>query len=250
MLKNSHLKKGAVVDLVIDLFNVNKTIMKKGLIFDANEFIDAVIDYVGVNGTVLIRAFNWDFCQGKAFDINHTPSKVGALGNVALNRTDFTRTDHPLYSWLVWGKYKEELVKKRETDAFGSESIFAWECEKINAVQLNIGSPSVNGLTLFHYVEQKVGVKYRYRKQFTGHYIDHNGKDSIRTYSMYVRDLKYHITTDDEVYMDELIQKGIRIDGEYDGIKTQLYKIPELCDVYEKDFRKTEIPSGVTLEKV
>lgn len=250
LIKRSNLEREMTVDLVVDLFNVTKQSWLVGRKFDANNFIDAVCDYIGANGTVLVRAFNWDFCHGATFDIRSMPSRAGALGNVVMKRGDFMRTRHPLYSWYVKGRDAKYLCELDNRDAFGKDSVFAWEHHNPYAVQLNIGNPSTNGITLFHYMEEQTNVSYRYKKNFTGKYIDYEGNETIQTYSMYVRDLGYHITTNDEVYMDELIQKGIRLDGEYEGIKTQLYKIPELCDIYEKDFKKTGIPSGVTLEKV
>lgn len=249
LLLASRLTKGSTVDLVIDIFNITRISMKNGERFVADNFIDAVYDYIGPEGTLLIRAFNWNFCHDEAFNIKSTPSQVGALGNVAMKRDDFKRTSHPLYSWLVKGKYADELVDLDEHRAFGPNSVFAWEHKNPRAVQLNIGKPKVYGLTLFHYMEEVVGVPYRYQKDFNGQYIDHEGKASNRTYSMYVRDLDYEIITDDEVYMNEFLERGIRIDGLYHGIETQLFKIPELCDVFEKDIMNNRIPTGVTLRK-
>jgi len=37
--------------------------------FNPNKFIDKYIDIIGENGTLLFPTYNWDFCEGKTFDI-------------------------------------------------------------------------------------------------------------------------------------------------------------------------------------
>lgn len=244
------IKKGAAIDIVSDLFNITKKCWSAGKKFDPNDLIDALCSAVGKDGTVLIRTFSWDFCHGKGFDAKRTLSQVGALGNVALKRSDFRRTKHPIYSWMVWGKYQDFLCSLEETDAFGMNSVFAWEDANPDALQINIGSPSTNGVTLFHYVEELVGVPYRYIKEFTDKYTDETGKESIRTYSMYVRNLNYEIVTKDAAYNSVLEDKGIKTNGIYEGIEISSYAISKLCRVYEDDFRKNEIPTGVTVTPV
>ena len=41
------------------------------------------------------------------FDIEKSPSKTGTLGQLTLKRSDFSRTAHPIYSFSVFGKYKD-----------------------------------------------------------------------------------------------------------------------------------------------
>ena len=250
LLDNCNIKKGMTVDLVVDIFNVTKVCWANKKKFDPDHFIDAVLDYIGEEGTLLIRAFNWDYCHDTPFDIRTTPSKVGALGNVAMKRDDFRRTKHPLYSWWVKGKYAEELLANEERTSFGPGSIFDWEYHNPDAVQLNIGNPSTNGISLFHYVEQKVNVHYRFEKQFTGQYTDYDGNTTTQTYSMFVRDLDYDTDYNDELYMDDLRKAGFRLEGAYEGIDTQTYIITGLCDLYYEDFSKTGVPSGVKLTKL
>lgn len=144
------IKKGATVDVVSDLFNIQKRCWEIGRKFDANRLIDAICESVGEEGTVLIRMFSWDFCHGKGYDARRTLSQVGALGNIALKREDFRRTKHPMYSWMVWGKYKDYLCDLDYIDSFGKESVFAWEASNADAQQIVIGSPSTNGVTIFH----------------------------------------------------------------------------------------------------
>lgn len=244
------VRKGATLDIVSDLFNITKLCWMMGQKFNPNRLIDAFCRAVGKEGTVLIRTFSWDFCHKKGFDVEKTLSQAGALGNIALKRSDFRRTKHPIYSWMVWGKYQEYLCSLDEKESFGPRSVFAWEDSNPDAFQIIIGSPSTNGLTLFHYVEELVGVPYRYIKEFTDKYVDDTGIESMKTYSMYVRDLDYEIITKDEVYIPYLEEKGIKINGIYKGIEISSYEISKLCRVYEEDMRKNGIPSGVTITPI
>lgn len=250
MINAVPIKKGDIIDVVADLFNITKmcwAIKKK---FDPNRLIDAFCRAVGKEGTVLIRTFSWDFCHGKGFDAKRTLSQVGALGNIALKRSDFRRTKHPIYSWMVWGKYQDYLCELDDTDSFGEKSIFAWEATNADVRQIVIGNPSTNGVTIFHYIEQLVGVSYRYIKDFTDKYVDEYGVESMKTYSMYVRDLDYDIVTDLDVYDEILEKKEIKINGSYEGIELIFYDMMPLCNVYEEDMRNHGISLGVTLTRI
>lgn len=250
LIKSIDLPNNATVDLAIDLFSIYKHCTTNGLHFDPNDFLDNLIGEFGENGNILIRAFNWDWCHGSAFDIRKTISQAGALGTIALKRDDFIRTMHPIYSWMVYGRDAEMLSQKNYKEAFCQKSIFAWEEANDNAFQVNIGDLQSNGITLFHYMEKKMEVSYRYTKDFTGEYIGYDGECNLKTYSMYVRNLDYDIKTDDNVYNKELINSGILQKKEYQGINISVYKIKELCSFYEKDFLNNITPSAVTISPI
>ncbi len=250
MIETAGIKEGMTIDIVIDLFDVAKQCMALNLSFDSDHFIDELEDVIGENGNLLIRTFSWDWCHGKGFDSRTTASRVGALGNVAMKRKEFKRTRHPIYNWMVWGKDQQELCDIDNKESFGADSIFGWQEKNADCYQINFGKSQLSGLTVFHFVELKVGIPYRYVKDFTGTYIDDTGSVQEKTYSMNVRDLNFEIVTDDSVYEPELVEKGILKRTEYNGIPILNYKIDELMAVYEKDFRKNRIPTAVTLTPI
>lgn len=186
--KLDNINQGDILYIVSDILSLSIVCRENAERFDLNRFLDSIINKVGSEGTVLIPTFNWDFCKGETFDIRKTVSRTGALGNAALKRTDFKRSKHPLYSFMVWGKDRELLTEMDPKDAFGADSVFGY-LHRNKAKALVIGLPTLSGLTFIHYVEQMVGVPYRYSKDFTAGYIDANGSESQKTYSMYVRDL-------------------------------------------------------------
>ena len=152
--------RGSVVDVASDLASIILYCKGKGLQFDANDLIDSLKETVTEDGTVLIRTFSWDFCKGKGFDINKSVSRVGALGNVALKRDDFVRTEHPIYSWMVWGKHAGEFAALDNKSSFGKGTVFE-ALYGYNAIQLSLGN------------------------------ID--GDTEVRTYSMHVRPLNISV---------------------------------------------------------
>ena len=93
--KHWGLKQGDVILLTSDIMQLMFTAVRNGERFDRDAFLDAILDVIGQEGTLLIPTFNWDFCHGVPFDYHKTPCKTGALGGFALGRADFRRTQHP-----------------------------------------------------------------------------------------------------------------------------------------------------------
>lgn len=247
LLNKVPIERGMTVDIASDLLNLVTISNAQGLLFDPNAFIDTVCDTVGEEGTVLIRTFSWDFCHGKGFDINRTRSRVGALGNIALKRQDFQRTKHPIYSWMVWGKNRDVFCGLGNIESFGMDSIFAWQSEDDNSIQINLGNPDTIGLTILHFVEYKVGVTYRYVKNFTDTYVDKDGVSTKKTYSMYVRDLDHDTTIHVERYFSELESQRAKLKEEYMGVPIEFFRLKPLCQIYENDIRENGVPKSVSL---
>ena len=122
IIKCAGIKEGDTLDVASDFASIYFYFKKHNEKFDANVLIDTIYDAVGEKGTILIRTFNWDFCHNVAFDINTTPSQVGELGNICLKRNDYKRTKHPIYSWMVKGRYQDELCSMNNKKSFGEES--------------------------------------------------------------------------------------------------------------------------------
>ena len=186
------IKKGDLILIASDIVKLMCVCRENGEKFDPDHFIDKIIQKTGDEGTILFPTYNWSFCEGGTYDYHRTLSSTGSLSNIALKRKDFTRTKHPIYSHAVCGFDRDYLCNINNKSAFGPDSIFAYLHAK-GAKQFFIGSNEVfwytKGYTSIHYIEEKVGVNYRYMKNFTAPYIDSDGVKQMLTYSMYVRDL-------------------------------------------------------------
>ena len=157
---------------------------REGKTFDMDRLIDCLQEKVGAEGTLLFPTYTWKFCKGIPFDYRKTKSEVGSLSQVALNRKDFTRTRHALYSFAVWGKDRDLLVAKNDSNSFAGDTPFDYFYH--NGSKMIILNATFC-FTFMHYVEETIGVDYRFCKEFHGEYIDVDGIRSERMYSMYVR---------------------------------------------------------------
>ena len=171
------INKGDKVYVTSDVKQLLYDLMQSGDETDLNILIDGLIDIIGEEGTLVFPTFNWSFCKGETFDYYKTPCKTGSLGKLALKRDDFRRTKHPIYSFAVWGHDKDVLCSMTNKSSFGNDSPFAYMVEH-EYRNLFIDKDLQHSFVFVHYVEQSVGITYRYLKDFTADYTDEKGKTS------------------------------------------------------------------------
>ena len=226
--KHWGLKQGDIVLLTSDIMQLMFTAVRNGERFDRDAFLDAILNgerfdrdafldailgVIGQEGTLLIPTFNWDFCHGVAFDYHKTPCKTGALGGFALGRADFRRTQHPLYSFAVAGKDQQMLCDMHNVSSFGADSPFGY-LERCHAKNVIIGIHYTDCFTFVHHCEEVCGVNtYRFQKTFTGLYIDAEGRESTRSYSMLVRSYELYLETDLTLIGEKMEEADRREDG-------------------------------------
>ena len=151
-----------------------------------HQFIELLKEKIGAEGTLLFPTYNWDFCKGVTFNYKKTRSRTGSLSQLALNREDFTRTHHALYSFAVWGKESERLYNMNDSNSFVGDTPFDWLYRNGGKMIMLDVTPN-RCFTFIHYCEEKNQVDYRFLKEFHGKYIDENDQESERMYSMFVR---------------------------------------------------------------
>ena len=206
--------------------------------FNINDLIDYFLKRIGKKGTLCFPTFNWSFCRGVTFDYFKTPSETGSLSRVALSRDDFVRTKHPMFSFAVKGKDEDILYELDDKSAWGPKSLFAYFHEN-KAKNLFIGIDYKLGFTFDHYFEEKIGVDYRYYKNFNADYIDRYGNKDLKTYKMYVRDLKRNVMTGISDKMDNvLIKKKAYQKIFFEKIYFGLIDMKISGDVMEEDIKK------------
>ena len=220
LIEEIGIEKGDIIDIASDMMTLLTKCRKGGKKFDADRFLDELKIAVGEEGTVMVRTFTWDFCHGVPFDIRTSPSRVGAFGNLAMKREDFRRTKHPIYSWMVCGKYADVLCNIDCKSSFGEGTIFDF-LYKNDAKQITLGDAMSTACTQVHHAEAVANVLYRKEKTFSGQYTDEKGNSSIREYSMHVRPLNVDVSNDvliDGGFLDALIERNILHVGVYDGV--------------------------------
>ena len=137
---------------------------------------------VGDEGTLVMPTFTFSFCRGEVFDVQRTPSGTGVLTEALRTKPDAFRSVHANHSFAAIGLRAREVLTMTDKSSFGPGSVFRNFLRK-KAKILLIGT-FVNSFV--HFVEQKVGVEYRYNKDFHGIVCD-KGREYEDTFTMYVR---------------------------------------------------------------
>lgn len=237
LAKHLDIKKGDNIYITSDVKTLLYTLMEHEDDTDLGILIDEIIDIIGPEGTLVIPTFNWAFCKGETFDIKKTPCKTGSLGKIAMKRSDFRRTQHPIYSFTVWGKGQDEMCAMTNKSSFGNDSPFAYMVNN-GFRNLFIDKDLQHSFVFVHYCEQSTGkVNYRYLKDFTADYIDEDGNVSKRTYDMNVRDLDMDVQNVIYAFEDEFIEKGIMKRWYVNDIEMQMIELKDAYPIICEDVR-------------
>ncbi len=236
LVKTMRINQGDIVYLASDLMQIMIYLKNKNKTFKPNILINSILNTLGSKGTLIIPSYNWDFCKGIAYDISKSRAQTGSLANFILkNRKDFSRTSHPIYSFLVAGRYKKLLLSYNNTCGFDIDSPFNFFFEK-NIKLVSLGTPPSESFSIIHYFEQKANVEYRYKKNFKANYIDINNVTSFKTYSAFVRKLKYKKRRDyDDSFWELLRKKNILFLYEYKNISISMLYAKEAGKIMLKD---------------
>ena len=129
--------------------------------FEKNKFCSSIITpLLKLNKTIIIPTFTYTI--DGVFDVETTPTKLGALNSWILSQSEMKRSEHPMFSFAALGP-KSEIVENCGKSAFGYDSIHE-RLRKKKCCFLNIGRSLESGNTLVHNVEQSCGATYRYNK--------------------------------------------------------------------------------------
>ncbi len=147
-------------------------------------FVDALTRIVGENGTIIMPTFSYSFCRGEIYDPRETASTVGSLTEYFRQLPGVERTIDPIFSVAIWGA-GQEFYQRVGSNCFGQDSIF----QKIYDADFKIlFLGETFALTFLHFIEQDMGVPYRYIKRFTGK-IKVGSQLAMHAFDYYVRDL-------------------------------------------------------------
>lgn len=96
----------------------------------ADAVTDAFLDLIGSKGILCLPTFTRTFLtsscgpSGQIFDPDTTPSRVGSITSVFLQREGRMRSLHPTHSWAALGKDVDKFVEGHDrTTTFGRDSI-------------------------------------------------------------------------------------------------------------------------------
>ncbi len=151
-------------------------------------YLDAILDVLGPQGTLVAPTFNFAFAQGEAYDPDLTPSAgMGTFSEYVRQQPQALRTAHPMQSLAVIGRYAQDLARRDTPSAFDPGSAFERMLE-LDFKLLLLGADE-RAVSILHYSEQRFQVPYRYWKDFSGR-VRRAGEWHDATYRMYVRSLE------------------------------------------------------------
>ncbi|MCS6906960.1 MAG: AAC(3) family N-acetyltransferase [Anaerolineales bacterium] len=157
-------------------------------------------------GTLVVPTFNFAFARGEPFDRQNTPSVgMGVFSELVRRHPLAQRTPHPLQSVTALGRYAADLASRHTLGAFDPGSAFERMVE-LDFKILLLGA-DVQAISLLHYAEQRIGVPYRYWKEFRGP-VRMDDKWEERAYRMYVRDLDLDPKVDLHPVQQRLAERG------------------------------------------
>ena len=120
-LQQARIFRGDVILLHSSLLDLGK--MKDVAAKDAPiKVADAIIDYLGPEGTLVCPGFSWEFYRGNSYSVHDTPCEpwMGILNENLRKRKGSTRTCHAGQSLVCYGK----LAKKLATDDTNAPIVF------------------------------------------------------------------------------------------------------------------------------
>jgi len=151
-------------------------------------YLDALLNVIGLGGTIAVPAFNFDFARGEDFDPQTTPSEgMGVFSEFVRQHPDAQRTHHPMQSLALIGAQAEDLARRDTPSAFDDGSAF--DAMQQKGFKLLLLGADVQAASIVHYSEQRAELPYRYWKDFKGN-VRVAGEWQSRSYKMFVRDLE------------------------------------------------------------
>ncbi len=129
-----------------------------------NLFFDILTEHIGKKGNILVPTFTYSACKKKIFDEKKSSSEIGLLSEIFRQRKLIRRTNHPIFSFAIYGKKFKYYDNASIETCFGSDSIFD-RFFKSKGKIVCLGC-DLDRVTFTHYVEEFYKVKYRYIKNF------------------------------------------------------------------------------------
>jgi len=139
----------------------------------------AMHEVIGPEGTMLLPTFSLSFCRNEDFDLQATPGIQGGWSSSVefleyfRGLPEVVRSADPIYSVAGLGPRAEELLTHLPNTSYGKDCLHE-RLVKAGGKICGIGA-GLAETPFLHYVEETVGVPFRYKKLFTGH-VGQNGK--------------------------------------------------------------------------
>ncbi|HBZ64063.1 MAG TPA: hypothetical protein DEO89_05555 [Lachnospiraceae bacterium] len=157
--------------------------------------------------TLIFPTFTFSFCNQEVYDKDNSKTAMGMLPEYVRKRQDAVRSDDPILSVAILGE-QEGFDKMLGSSSCGEGGIFHILNQTDKRVKfMFFGTSPLMCFTYLHYVEERVGVPYRYLRKFSGQVIE-NGVKKDKEIELYVR-YKGVTATLPTNFKQELLDKDI-----------------------------------------
>ena len=155
------------------------------------EILNTLQQTIGETGTIVVPTFTYSWGENsleRIYDVENSPSKVGAFSEFVRRKPGFERSIDPMFS-IVAGGQKKDFYIDIGNSSFGKQSVY----ERLlthNAKLISFGTGLFDP-TFVHYVEQYFHqtiqkLDYRYLKKFDGRWKS-RGLEKSGTWNCFVR---------------------------------------------------------------
>ncbi|HDV6424590.1 TPA: aminoglycoside N(3)-acetyltransferase [Campylobacter coli] len=175
------IKAGDMICVHTEIFNLGTPLLKKEKYLKT--LIECFLEILKNNGTLVMPTFSYSFCKNEIYNKNESKCTVGLLNNFFRRLPGVIRSNDPIFSFAAYG-FKANLFQVENNSCFGKNSGYDILI-KNDAKIVYLGADWAH--TFVHYIEEKVGVDYRYFKTFRGYIIDENNQKHERKIDYYVR---------------------------------------------------------------
>jgi len=86
--------------------------------------VDTLMERLGPKGTLVVPTFTYSYFNNQVYDVENSPSTVGALGDIVRNSPGAVRSLDPNFSMAATGFDAENLMRRENPQSLGPGSIY------------------------------------------------------------------------------------------------------------------------------
>ena len=179
------------------------------------------------NSTILVPTASLNILEtNEIFDISRTKSsRMGYFSEYIRKKKLSKRSNHPIWSFSAIGKYSKQILENVPKNSYGQNSVFD-RLLNYNTYYICLGDLK-NCISPIHYVEQMVGVPYRFFKEFE---VNIKKKNKIKKETIY-----FYAMLENSKIQKDYNHKSLKILINNKTVKIFNYKN---FDIYLSDYKK------------
>jgi len=165
-IRNVGIKPGDVVSLQVSLGRLGMPNGAHDFESVSNMVIDSFFEVLGAEGTLIVPTYTYSIGRGEVFEVEETPSAIGEFTEIFRKRNGVIRSRDPMLSSAGYGPMAKTILRDISKSCYGIGSTFQ-NLHGADAKICTLGI-SIYWATYRHYIEEIVGVPFRFIKRFEG----------------------------------------------------------------------------------